>query len=69
MTSKKNELKIRKGLFVTTILFALIFAGFLIYHISVHGKWSLCVAIGVLMLMMVYYAIRLFRIIKRDSSK
>ena len=66
---EKTELKIRKGLFVTTILFVLIFAGLLIYHISVHEKWSLCVAIGVMMLMMVYYSIRLFRIIKRDSLK
>ena len=65
---EKTELKIRKGLFVTTILFAVIFAGFLIYF-SVHEKWSLCVPIGVLMLMMVYNSVRLFRMIKRDSSK
>lgn len=65
---EKTELKIRKGLLFTTILFALVFAGFLVYFL-VHEKWSISVPIGVLMLMMVYNSVRLFRMIKRDSSK
>ena len=66
--TEKTELKIRKGLLVTTIIFVLIFAGFLIFF-SVHENWSLCVPIGVLMLMSVYNSVRLFRMIKRDSKK
>lgn len=66
---KKTELKIRKVLFVSSILFALFFAVMLIYFISVHEKWLLCVAMGVLMVSSAINAVQLFRAIKRNSSE
>ena len=65
----KTEIKNRKALLVSAILFALFFAGMLIYYISVHERWQLCVPIAALMLLSAAHAVRLFRFIKRDSAK
>lgn len=65
----KTEIKNRKALLVSAILFALFFAGMLIYYISVHERWQLCVPIAALMLISAAHAVRLFRFIKRDSAK
>lgn len=65
----KAEIKNRKALLVSAILFALFFAGMLIYYISVHERWQLCVPIAALMLISAAHAVRLFRFIKRDSAK
>ena len=63
----KTENKIRKGLLVITILFALFFAGMLTYYITVHERWQLWVPIAALMVISAAHAVRLYRFIKRDS--
>ncbi len=63
----KTENKIRKGLLVITILFALFFAGMLTYYITVHERWQLWVPIAALMVISAAHAVRLYRIVKRDS--
>ena len=65
----KTEKKIRKWLLVSAILFALFFAGMLIYYIAVHDRWQLRVPIAALMLISASYAVRLYRFIKRESTK
>ena len=65
----KTEIRIRKALLVSAILFALFFAGMLIYYISVHERWQLCAPIAALMLFSAAHAVRLFRFIKKDSAK
>lgn len=58
---EKNEKNIRKGLLVSAILFALFFAGLLIYYISVHERWQLWAPIAALMVISTAHAVRLFR--------
>lgn len=65
----KTENKIRKGLLVIAILFALFFAGMLTYDIVVHERWQLWVPIAALMVISAAHAVRLYRFIKRESSK
>lgn len=65
----KTEHKIRKWLLVSAILFALFFAGMLFYYIVVHERRQLCVPIAVLMLISAAHAVRLYRFIKRESTK
>ena len=64
----KTEKRIRKGVLVSAIVFALIFAGLLIYFLAVHERWQLCVPVAVMMLISVAHAVRLYRFIKRNSS-
>lgn len=63
----KTENKIRKGLLVIAILFALFFAGMLTYYIAVHERRQLWVPIAALMVISAAHAVRLYRIVKRDS--
>lgn len=65
----KTEYKIRKWLLATAILFALFFTGILIYYIAVHERWQLWAPIAALMLISAAHAVRLYRFIKRESSK
>ena len=65
----KTEYKIRKWLLAIAILFALFFAGMLIYYIAVHERWQLWAPIAALMLISAAHAIRLYRFIKRESTK
>ena len=64
---ERNEVKIRKALLVISILFALVFVIILIYEIANHERWQVCVPIGALVLISIAHAVRLFRIVKRDS--
>ena len=64
----KTEHKIRKGLLAIVILFALFFAGMLIYYIAVHERWQLWAPIAALMLLSAAHAVRLYRFIKHESS-
>ena len=64
----KTEYKIRKWLLATAILFALFFAGMLIYYIAVHERWQLWAPIAALMLFSAAHAVRLYRFIKHESS-
>ena len=66
---QNTERTIRKGLLVTAILFALFFAGMLICYIAVHERWQLWAPIAALMLISVAHAVRLYRFIKRESTK
>lgn len=66
---EKNEKNIRKGLFISAIVFALFFAGMLIYYISVHERWQLWAPIVALLVLSTAHAVRLFRVLKRDKSK
>ena len=65
----KTERKIRKWLLATAILFALFFAGMLIYYIAVHERWQLWAPIAALMLISAAHAVRLYRFIKREPKK
>ena len=65
----KTENKIRKWLLVSAILFALFFAGMLIYYIAVHERWQLWAPIAALMLISAAHAVRLYRFIKRECAK
>ena len=65
----KTEYKIRKWLLAIAILFALFFAGMLIYYIAMHERWQLWAPIAALMLISAAHAIRLYRFIKRESTK
>ena len=65
----KTEKKIGKGLLVSAILLALIFAGILIYTIVVHERWQLWAPIAALMLISAAHAVRLYRFIKRESTE
>lgn len=65
----KTENKIRKWLLVSAILFALFFTGMLIYYIAVHERWQLWAPIAALMLISTAHAVRLYRLIKRESSE
>lgn len=65
----KTEKRIRKGVLVSAIVFALIFAGLLIYFLAVHESWQIWAPIAALMLISVAHAVRLYRFIKRDSQK
>ena len=64
----KTEYKIRKWLLAITILFALFFAGMLIYYIAVRERWQLWAPIAGLMVISAAYSVRLFRFIKGESS-
>ena len=64
---ERNEVKIRKALLVISILFALVFVIILIYEIANHERWQVCAPIGALVLISTAHAVRLFRIVKRDS--
>lgn len=65
----KTENKIRKWLLVSAILFALFFAGMLIYYIAVHERWQLWAPIAALMLISAAHAVQLYRFIKREYTK
>lgn len=65
----KTENKIRKGLLVIAILFALFFAGMLTYDIVVHERWQLWVPMAALMLISAAQAVRLYRFIKHESTE
>ena len=65
----KTEHKIHKWLLVSAILFALFFAGMLIYYIAVHARWQLWAPIAALMLFSAAHAVRLYRFIKREATK
>lgn len=65
----KTEYKIRNWLLAITILFALFFAGMLIYYIAVHERWQLWAPIAALMVISAAHAVRLYRFIKRESKK
>ena len=65
----KTEKRIRKGVLVSAIVFALIFAGLLIYFLAVHERWQLWAPIAALLLISGAHAVRLYRFIKRDSQK
>ena len=65
----KTEKKIGKGLLVSAIILALIFAGILIYYIVVHERWQLWAPIAALMLISAAHAARLYRFIKRESTE
>ena len=65
----KTENKIRKWLLVSAILFALFFAGMLIYYIAVHERWQLWAPIAALMLISAAHAVRLYLFIKRECTK
>ena len=65
----KTEIRIRKWLLAIAIVFALIFAGLLIYYLAVHERWQLWVPIAALMLISAAHAIRLYRFIKCESTK
>ena len=65
----KTEHIIRKWLLAIVILFALFFAGMLIYYIAVHERWQLWAPIAALLLISGAHAVRLYRFIKRDSQK
>ena len=65
----KTEKRIRKWLLATAIVFALIFAGLLIYYLVVHERWQLWAPIAALMLISAAHAVRLYRFIKRESKK
>ena len=65
----KNEKRIGKGLLVSAIFLALIFAGVLIYYIVVHERWQLWAPIAALMLISAAHAARLYRFIKRESTE
>ena len=64
---EKNEVKIRKALLVISILFVLVFVLLLIYVIANHERWQVCAPIGALLLISVAHAVRLFRIVKRET--
>ena len=66
---RKKRKRILKGLLVSVILFALFFAGMLIYYIAVHERWQLWAPIAALMLIAAAHAVRLYRFIKRESTK
>ena len=65
----KTEKRIRKWLLATAIVFALIFAGLLIYYLAVHERWQLWAPIAALMVISAAHAVRLYRFIKRESTK
>ena len=65
----KTEYIIRKWLLAIVILFALFFTGMLIYYIAVHERWQLWAPIAALMVISAAHAIRLYRFIKRESTK
>lgn len=65
----KTEKRIRKGVLVSAIVFALIFAGLLIYFLAVHESWQIWAPIAALMLISAAHAVRLYRFIKRESTK
>ncbi len=65
----KTENKIHKWLLVSAILFSLFFAGMLIYYIAVHARGQLWAPIAALMLISAAHAVRLYRFIKRESTK
>ena len=65
----KTEIRIRKWLLAIAIVFALIFAGLLIYCLVEHERWQLWVPIAALMLISAAQAVRLYRFIKRESTK
>ena len=64
----KTEYKIRKWLLAIVILFTIFFAGMLIYYIAVHERWQLWAPIAALMLISASYAVRLYRLIKRQPT-
>ena len=64
---EKNEVKIRKALLVISILFVLVFVLLLIYEITNHERWQICAPIGALLLISIAHAVRLFRIVKRET--
>ena len=64
----KTEYIIRNWLLAIAILFALFFAGMLIYYIAVHERWQLWAPIAALMLISAAHAVRLYRFIKHESS-
>ena len=66
---QKTEKKIRKWLLVSAILFALFFAGMLIYYIAVHERWQLWAPIAALMLISAAHAARLYRFIKHLDNQ
>ena len=65
----KTEYIIRNWLLAIAILFALFFAGMLIYYIAVHERWQLWAPIAALMLLSAAHAVRLYRFIKRESTE
>ena len=65
----KTEYKIRNWLLAIAILFALFFAGILIYYIAVHERWQLWAPIAALMLISAAHAVRLYHFIKRESTE
>ena len=66
---ENNDKKMGKWLLVTAIFFTLYFAGMLIYYIAVHERWQLWAPIAALMLISAAHAVRLYRFIKRESTK
>lgn len=66
---EKTNQGIRKALLVFFIVLALVFAGAVVYYISVNERWQLWAPLAGAMLLSIAYVVRLIRFMKRESTK